>query len=156
MKDPKRRKKKNLGDFSGEWNGSQIQEKAKNKLISTDVEEITTSENLPKMKKSSPKEDPVSVQEKAGNGVISKKNRKFSFKELLLSSGPENLLAAKAAATRKRKSFQNFPGILKWTVPPLWHYPAHLLYLNKNKIQKKKTKNAQPLVNRHVVFIYCF
>lgn len=142
MKDPKRREKKNLRDFSGEWNGRQIQEKAKSKLISTDVEEITTSENLPKMKKSSPKEDPVSVQEKAGNGVISKKNRKFSFKELLLlSSGSENLLAAKAADTRKRKSFQNFPGILlKWTVPPLWHYTAHLLYLNKNKIQKKKTK----------------
>ena len=59
--------------------------------------------NLPKRKKSFPKEEPVTDPDESENKRVPKKKRKLSSKEEPLSSGPEEAAASKSSGSKKKK-----------------------------------------------------
>nr|XP_004611059.1 unnamed protein product [Sorex araneus] len=75
-------------------------------INSDDLEEATCSTSLPKRKRS-----PPSDQEEARDKAVSKKKRKFSFKEEpLSSSGPEEAgCSSKSSSSKKKKKQKKHP-----------------------------------------------
>ncbi|KFO32062.1 Nucleolar protein 56 [Fukomys damarensis] len=73
-------------------------------LVSSDLRDTAVGTSLPKLQRSSPKEEPVSEPEEA----VGRKKRTFSFKEEPINRGPEDVPGSKGSA--KKKTPKGIPG----------------------------------------------